>query len=182
MNILRSFALALCSTLVISCASAPRMAHFAAPSSVGVRESAKAIQVKIDSAQTHAAKAKAAIQTAIKDAPKIPELRAALDLANGEIDSLSAELLVAKSDAEVLQTRVDTLDKGIQAMTKTANDAIDQNNKLISENSVLKAAVSKWRGLAIKLIVAISLVVIGALAWIFRKPILMALGGAMGGL
>lgn len=170
--------LAVSSLFLGACASTRPMAHFAAPSTAPVQHSAEVVQAKVASAQGHAAKAKAAVQDAEKAAPKDSPatLTLALKLANDEIDSLSQDLISAQTETAVLQSEVHQLDTQITDMTKTANAAIDQNNKLINENAALKASVSKWRALALKLIAGITIVVLGALLWIFRKPIMMMVG------
>lgn len=157
-----------------ACSSPRQFAPVHAPSTVGVQESATRIDQRVTSAQSHAVKAKTAVQDAQKAAPKDAPatLTLALGTADSEIDALSSDLLSAKTETAVLQGKVQQLDTQIKDVTKTANDSIAANQNLQRENANLHDSVSRWR--------KISLFAIGAVllcgVWIFRKPLALLVG------
>ncbi len=180
---MRSFLLTWCALALLSftgCSTAPTK-HFISPSTVPITEHVEKVRAKIDSAKGHAEKAKAAVAAAEAWArgqkSEVGELKLALDTSGSEIDALTADLLGARNETLTLDTRVKVLTSEIEVVTKGANDAIDRNNKLISQNATLTESVKRWRGIALKSIGILIAVTVGALVWIFRKPLMLALVG-----
>jgi hypothetical protein len=119
--------------LFISCAGPQQRSHFTAPSFVPVNQSVTNLVANNKASQTHAEKAKKAIDSAEKaDSPKI--LKLALEDAKGEIDALTKILLDDAAQQQVLEGQVKDLTTQVERQTNVANQVIDDNNKLIATN------------------------------------------------
>lgn len=129
-----------CLALFVSCAGAPKQ-HLAPPSFRPVTQSVEKLAENNKKSQTHAEKAKKAIDEAEKaESPQI--LKLALKDARNEIDALTQILLDDAAEIQRLETEiVPTLKKEVEVQTEKANLAIDQNEKLTKENDGLKAQV-----------------------------------------
>jgi septal ring factor EnvC (AmiA/AmiB activator) len=143
--------------LLIGCATSPRRSavHYSPPSVAPARQ-------KITNAQGHAKAAKAAIVKAEKLAPaNLPKLSADLTEADHEIDELTDELLNAQSALTELENKNDH-------QTDLLNAAIDDKNAALDQNAIIERKVKSIVHQRNKLF----LILCGALAWIFRGPLI----------
>ena len=132
---LRLSVLSVLSVVAFASCAAPRSAlHYSPPSVAPVRQDISNVQSHVANAQTHAQKAKAAIADAKKLAPADPpELKLALDVADGEIDGLTYELNSAQTALKSANSRINNLEGKIGEQTNLLNTANDEKNAAITE-------------------------------------------------
>jgi TolA-binding protein len=169
--------LPLLAVVLLAACSSPRGQHFTAPSSAAVHSSINKVGTEVNSAKVHADKAKAAVATAVKLAPEVPELRDALKSAGSEIDLLTQQLINAQNEVVTLEKNKIEEDGKVQAQTDTLNKYSDANAKLSQQ---LAAVLKKYHFLKLLAsIIAAALGIFIALQFPIPPPYnIYALGGA----
>jgi septal ring factor EnvC (AmiA/AmiB activator) len=148
--------------LFTACAG-PRISHvkYSAPSAMPVRRA-------VANAQDHAKKAKQDVEDAKK--AEGDGLQLALSDADHEIDQLTAELLTAQSALTDLESKTEILADNL-------NHAIDEKNAALLERDAANVKIHT----ASRKLWHTRFLLLGALVWIFRTP-LLALGKMLVGL
>lgn len=113
-------------TLGLASCAAPQGKHVVAPSHAAVTASVERVSTHITAASSHAAKAKASIERAIKSNPSSLDLKDA----NTETDALTNELLGARKELVVLRKANSDYESKVKDQNIKLNKLSDKNAKM----------------------------------------------------
>lgn len=170
-------ALALCSCFE----TGQQRPHLTAPSPAAVHKSVDKLEQHIDKASDNTKALKTTLAKAVALAGENKELRVTLELANGQIDTLSAELLGAKGEVGVLRAANADLEKKVGAQTDYANARADEANAAILDRDAAKFRYHRLKFYACSLAAAAAFLLLwkfkGVLAFLGPYGIAALIGG-----